>query len=280
MKYTAAIAQITPALGDVEKNITKHLDYIDRAIAKNASIIVFPELSLCGYTLRDLTSVVAVRKTDSRLIPFIERSEQITIIAGGVEEDERFGLYNAAFIFDRGHVTTHRKIFPPDYGIFEEGRYFLSGKKVTCVDTRVGKIGVLVCEDLWHMSLPLIAALEGAQCIITIAASPTRLAAGSEFTNYTINSENHRVYARLLSCYIFFVNRTGFEDGVNFWGGSELVNPFGDVVETAPLLDEAIIFPVVDDHLLRRARQQARHFMDERPELLMSELQRILHSRT
>ena len=276
MKYKAALAQITPVLGDVQKNLVKHLTYIDRACAEGASLVVFPELSLTGYTLRDLTSAVALRPDDSMLDPLRERSERCTIICGGVEEDNRFGLYNSAFIFDRGTVSTHRKIYPPDYSIFEEGRYFLDGKKVTCTDTSVGRLGVHVCEDLWHISVPLLAAMDGAECIVAIAASPTRLAPGETVTNYAINSENHRVYARLLQSYILFVNRTGFEDGVNFWGGSELVNPFGEVVAAAPVFHETMIYAEMDTGVLRRARQQARHFLDEKPELMLSELQRIL----
>ena len=275
MKYIAALVQMTPVLGDVEKNISRHLEYIDQAIEGGASLVIFPELSLCGYTLRDLTSEVAMRMTDPRLERLRERSSEITIIAGGVEEEQSFGLYNSAFIFDRGTIHTHRKIYPPDYGLFEEGRYFLHGNSVEAVDTRCGRIGVLVCEDIWHLSLPLLLALDGAQAIIAIAASPTRLAHGEGFTNQRINSENHRVLARLLETYIIFVNRTGFEDGVNFWGGSEAVNAFGEIVVSAPLLQEELIFTEIDLQSSKRARQQARHFLDERPELLRHELERI-----
>ncbi len=280
MKFIAALAQITPTLGDVQKNIEKHLRFIDQAIEGGASMIIFPELSLCGYTLRDLTSEVAMRQDDIRFDPFRERSKEITIIAGGVEEDERYGLYNTAFTFDRGKIHAHRKIYPPDYTLFEERRYLLNGKHITVVDTQCGKIGVLVCEDLWHLSLPLLLAFDGAECIVTIAASPTRLAHGEGFTNYRINSENHRVYARLLSTYLIFVNRTGFEDGVNFWGGSEVVNPFGEVAIAAKIIDEEMVYAEIDYNLIRRARQQARHFLDEQPKLILSELQQIIHRRS
>lgn len=280
MKFIAALAQITPTLGDVQKNIGKHLRFIDQAIEGGASMIVFPELSLCGYTLRDLTSDVAMHQDDIRFDPFRERSKEITIIAGGVEEDERYGLYNTAFTIDRGNIHTHRKIYPPDYTLFEERRYLLNGKHIAVVDTQCGKIGVLVCEDLWHLSLPLLLAFDGAECIVTIAASPTRLAHGEGFTNYRINSENHRVYARLLSTYLIFVNRTGFEDGVNFWGGSEVVTPFGEVAIAAKIMDEEMVYAEIDYNLVRRARQQARHFLDEQPELILSELQQIIHRRS
>ncbi len=276
MIFHAALAQINPVLGDVQANIKTHFEYINQAMEHGAKLIVFPELSLTGYTLRDLTPAVALRKDAILLEPFRKKSEEITIICGGIEEDDRYGLYNSAFVFDRGAVHTHRKVYPPDYSIFEERRYVLNGKRATCIHTSAGALGILVCEDLWHLSMPLLLALEGAECIVTIASSPTRMAAGEELTNFTINSENHRAYARLLSTYMLFVNRTGFEDGVNFWGGSELISPFGNVVSSAPLIEEAMIFTEIDQDIVRRARQQARHFMDEQPEILRAELKRIL----
>ena len=116
------------------------------------------------------------------------------------------------------------------------------------------------------MSLPLIQALKGANVIITIAASPTRLQLNSSsktIKNYEINSEHHRSYARLLSSYMIFCNRVGFEDGVNFWGGSEIVDPFGNVSKVAKFFDEDLVICDIDYNSVRRARHQARHFLDE-----------------
>jgi predicted amidohydrolase len=153
--------------------------------------------------------------------------------------------------------------------MFEEMRYFSRGKQVDVHYTKFGKIGVLVCEDLWHMSLPLILALKGAKIIITIAVSPTRLDINPPkgrktiLRNYEINSEHHKSYARLLSSYIVFCNRVGYEDGVNFWGGSEVVDPFGNVTALAKFFDEDMVYAEIDFDIVRHARQQARHFLDE-----------------
>jgi predicted amidohydrolase len=226
MKHLVAVAQIDCVLGDLKRNIEKHIHYIELAIKEGAKLILFPELSLTGYTLRDINIDVAVNPFKSNVFDDLKKlSREIIIIAGGVEEGENFGIYNSAFVFEDGQIKyVHRKIYPPTYGMFEELRYFSRGDKVRAFDTKVGRIGVLICEDLWHISLPYILAVDGAMMIAGLAASPTRISGASEeLTNYKINSEHHKTYARLLSVYLLFSNRVGYEDGVNFWGGSEVV---------------------------------------------------------
>ncbi len=279
MKFNMVLAQIAPALGDVRKNVTKHCDLVGRALEAGAQLIVFPELSLTGYTLRDLNWDIAVNPYKSHILDELkEQSKDITIILGGVEESKESGLFNSAFLIEDGEVKfTHRKVYPPTYGMFEEMRYFSPSRSVRAIDTKIGRLGILVCEDLWHLSLPYLLALEGATTIITIAASPTRLG-GTEQTpaNYTINFEHHSAYARLLSCYIVFCNRVGYEDGVNFWGGSEVISPGGDKLVTAKFFEEDLVFAEIDDNEVRRARRFSRHFIDEDPNLVVRELRRIL----
>ena len=165
MKFKVSVAQISPVLGDIERNIKIHLKYIDKAIAKKADMVVFPELSLTGYSVKDLNMELALNPFTSKLLePLRQRSKKISIVCGGIEEDENFGIYNSAFYFEGGKTLfTHKKVYPPDYGMFEEIRYFSKGKQADVHDTKFGKLGVLVCEDLWHMSLPLLQALKGAK---------------------------------------------------------------------------------------------------------------------
>ena len=281
MKYKIALAQINTVLGDLDKNIQKHLSYCDKAIKKNADLIVFPELSLTGYSVKDLNFDIAINPSkSSALKPLLDKSKKIDILCGGIEEDDNFGVYNAAFYISKGKVQfTHRKVYPPDYGMFEEMRYFSRGKSADVHETKLGKTGVLICEDLWHMSLPLLQALKGAKIIIAIACSPTRLALNSKskiLKNYEINSEQHRAYARLLSTYVVFVNRVGFEDGVNFWGGSEVVDPFGNVDKIAKFFDEDLTFSEINMETVQRARHLARHFIDEDVNFLKNEVS-MLH---
>ncbi len=280
-----ALAQISSVLGDVGRNVERHVERTERAIQRGADAIIFPELSLTGYTLRDLNFEIAVGRGVGLEAPTYaslrKLSKKITIICGAVEADERGAVYNAALLFEDGEVKhTHRKVYPPTYGIFEEGRYFSNGRAADAFTSeKLGRVGLLVCEDLWHPALPYVLALDGAQLIITIAASPTRLGAGTNHTsepeNYTINREHHAAYARLLGCYIAFVNRVGVEDGVNFWGGSELVAPSGETVARGAFFEEDLVIVEIDPEQVRQARQHSRHFLDDNPVLTQQLLARV-----
>lgn len=273
-----AAAQITSVLGDAEKNIEHHLKYCDEAIKNKADLIVFPELSLTGYSLKDLNFTIAVNTSKTKLLDKLkEKSKKISIICGLAEEDENFAIYNSGIFISEGEIMfSHRKIYPPTYGMFEEFRYFSRGNECKAHDTKFGKIGLLVCEDMWHLSLPYTVAMDGAQIITGIASSPTRLAVNTDkFRNYEINSEHHRTYARILSTYFVFSNRVGFEDGINFWGGSEIVDPFGNVLSAAKLFEEDMIYADINFEEVRRARHQARHFLDEDIDLTVRNLLKI-----
>lgn len=273
-----AVAQVTSVIGDISKNVKHHLEFCDEAISKNAELIVFPELSLTGYSLKDLNYPISVNIDQTKLLDELkEKSRKISIVCGLAEEDKNFSIFNSAVFISDGKIKfVHRKVYPPTYGLFEEFRYFSRGKSCRACETKFGKIGLLVCEDLWHLSLPYTLAMDGAQTIIGIAASPTRLAANrDEFRNYDINSEQHKAYARILSSYLVFSNKVGFEDGINFWGGSEIVNPFGNVIAVAKLFDEDMIYGEIDVEEVKRARQQARHFLDEDLDLTLKNLKKV-----
>ncbi|HYQ85669.1 MAG TPA: nitrilase-related carbon-nitrogen hydrolase [Bacteroidota bacterium] len=302
MKFTLALAQIDNVLGDLKKNTQKHIEYTRRARDGGADLVVFPELSLTGYSIKDSSLDLALqisnlqaprhraarpgrpalrdslRSRENVLRGIIRESADISIIMGCIEQSADFGIYNSAlFIEKRAVATVHRKVYPPTYGMFEEMRYFSPGNRAGAFDTALGRIGVLICEDLWHLPLPYLLAKDGAQVIIGIAASPTRLSGEAEgLQNARINSEQHRAFARLLSTYVVFCNRVGLEDGVNFWGGSEVVGPGGEILVQAKYFEEDLVFVTIDDNELRRARQFSRHFLDDDPGLVLSELARIV----
>jgi predicted amidohydrolase len=279
MKFKAAIAQIDCRIGAMEKNLQRHLEFIDRAQKEGAQLVVFPELSLTGYTLRDLAWDMAIDPVNSDIVQrLLKKSKHISIALGFVESGTNHGIYNSAMFLEDGVVKhIHRKIYPPTYGMFEEGRYFSVGKEVAAFDSKLGRLGMLVCEDLWHVSLPYLLALDGAEAIICLTASPSRVSGESkQLDNQIVNHEHHRTYARLLNTYLLFSNRVGFEDGVNFWGGSNITSPGGEMLATAKLLEEDLIVAEVDSYEVQRARRFSRHFLDERPELVVDTLQRLL----
>lgn len=271
-----ALAQINTVLGNLDRNLDKHINYVEDAISKKADVIVFPELSLTGYSLKDLNFEVALNLSETgKLDKLKELSRNIDIVCGLVEESKSYSLYNSSVYFSGEKIVhTHQKIYPPTYTLFEEFRYFSAGKKCSTFETRFGSAGMLVCEDMWHLSLPYTLAMKGAKIIYGIAASPTRMGVNSDnFKNYEINSEQHRTFARLLSLYFVFTNRVGYEDGVNFWGGSEIVDPFGNVIVAGKLFDEELIIADIDMNDVRRARLSARHFNDENLDLTIKNLE-------
>jgi predicted amidohydrolase len=282
MKFKIALAQIDPTLGNVQRNVEKHIAFARRAKENGANLVVFPELSLTGYSIKDMNWDLAInlKRNVSALHPLIELSKTISILAGAVEESSDFALYNSAFFFEDGVVRcVHRKTYPPTYGMFEEMRYFNSGNSVRAFDSTLGRLGVVICEDLWHLPLPYLLAKDGANVIIALVASPTRLGGNEkELQTARVNHENHKAYARLLTTYIAFCNRTGYEDGVNFWGGSSVVAPDGEAVAQARLFDEDLILATVDDVEVRRARRFSRHFLDDEIALVLAELQKLQES--
>ena len=287
-KATIALAQTSPILGDISRNVEQHCETVERALQQGAEAICFPELSLTGYTLRDLNFELALDPATSPLLkPLRDLSKKITIICGGVESDQSGAVFNAAFCFERGgHLATHRKIYPPTYGLFEEMRYFSRGMSLRAFDSEVlGRIGMLVCEDLWHPALPYLLAQDGAQMIFVPTASPTQLATGEAAAasaapvNYDVNREHHAAYARLLGLYVACVNRVGVEDGVSFWGGSELVSPSGETRKRAKFFEEDLVITEVDPAVVRHARQRSRHSIDEDLPLTRSLFEEIFNRR-
>lgn len=266
-----------PRLGDIKWNLQRHLEIAEDAQKEGADVVLFPELSLTGYSVRDLNAELVLNAGDKFFDPFRSASKKISIGAGAIVRDNAGGIRNAILYFEGGELKhVHYKVYLPTYGIFEEQRYFLPGKKVEAFDSKFGKIGLLICEDLWHISLPYLLAEQGAKVILAVAASPTRLSGGAEIhSGYMVNSEQHKSFARLLSVYLGFVNRVGFEDGVNFWGGSEIISPHGDAIATAKLFDEDKITSEIDLAEVERARLFARHFLDEDPGLVVSHLKML-----
>ncbi|HEY6951289.1 MAG TPA: nitrilase-related carbon-nitrogen hydrolase [Bacteroidota bacterium] len=278
MNCKIAVVQMDSRVGDLDANCATHLRFIDQAIRKKANLIVFPELSLTGYTLRDLAGEVALDPANARILDALKKkSKAISIALGFVENGKNHGVYNSALFLEDGVVKhVHRKVYPPTYGMFEEGRYFSEGLSVRAFDSKYGRFGMLICEDFWHVSLPYLLAMDGAEAILCLTASPTRVSGDKPtLTTADVNHEHHRAFARLLNVYSVFSNRVGVEDGVNFWGGSAVTDPHGSMIARARLFDEEMIVAHLDSKQVSRARRASRHFLDERPEIVLRELKRI-----
>jgi predicted amidohydrolase len=279
-----ALAQIGPRLGDVQANVEKHLAAIARASTGGAEIVVFPELSLTGYYLRDLTTTVAVRPTaaDPFFGQLLKASMNLDVIVGFVEETERYLYYNSAAYLSGGKVVhIHRKVYLPTYGMFDEQRFLATGDGVRSFETPFGRFAMLICEDLWHLSLPYLAWLDGADYVIGLVASPGRGVRSSSprLASAEVWDVLGRALAQFTTSYVVLVNRVGYEDGVGFFGGSLAVAPSGQPVARAVDLDEDLVIAELDPALLRRERIMYPLLRDEQPDLTMRELHRIIEQR-
>jgi predicted amidohydrolase len=283
MKYTVALAQISPKLGTLSDNLSLHLRWIDRAQAAGANLIIFPELSLTGYILQDLVPDIAIHPHRSSVLqPLLSRCQDIACIFGFVEVSDRFNYYNAAAYVAQGEIKhLHRKLYLPTYGMFDEMRFFALGENLRTFETPFGEMGILICEDLWHPSTIYLHAQDGAKVVITISCSPGRGARQDKmiFKNSQGWEGLLKTTAQYYTIYNIYVNRVGFEDGANFPGGSMVVNPEGEVVAQAKYFDEDLVVAELDLEEVRRARLFAPVLRDERLELTLRELARIINKR-
>jgi len=281
MKLNLALAQINTELGNIQANLEKHLTLTKQACQDGMDLLVFPELSLTGYVLQDLVPAVSCRpeSDDPFFQQLLDASRNIDLVVGFVDEDTRHRFYIASAYLSQGEVVhVHHKVYLPTYGLFDEGRFFAPGDSVRAFETRFGRFGMLICEDFWHASPPYILWQDGADVLLFSSASPGRgLNGGSKLESSTWVEHINRAYASLFTIFVAHTNRSGFEDGLNFWGGSTVFDPNGKLVAQAPYFEEALTKTEIDLNQLHRTRARLPLLRDERPELVQRELERILH---
>ena len=277
MSVRIAVAQCAPALGAFKRNLSMHDDWIGKARAAGAALVVFPELSLTGYYLKDLAGEIACAADDERLRPIADASRDIDVCAGFVERGSDARLHIAQGYWSKGRlVNVHRKVYLPTYGIFDDGRYFGPGERFDVFPSVAGPAGVAICEDLWHVSVPYLYGATGATVILSPSASPGRgVAEGGDLGTAESCRLMDRFYAQYLTLYVVFANRVGHEDGIAFWGGSEVVAPDGTVVARARDFEEELLLAEIDRELLARERDRNPLIRDERPDLVVGHLARM-----
>ncbi len=274
-----ALAQIEPVLGNVEANVSRHLVWATKAIHRGADLVVFPELSLTGYLLQDLAAEVAMPLDEPRPIrALLEMSRRIAMVVGLVEETSGHRRHNSALFLSGGRVGhVHRKVYLPTYGMFDEGRFFSAGDRLAAFTTPLGRMGLLICEDFWHPSTALVLAQDGADYLLVVSAGPTE---GIDRRRGLIGQATWRdlakVTAQMQTLFVAYANRVGFEDGVNFAGGSCVFDPFGEALAEGPILEESLVVCDLERSALRRARTSFPLLRDERLPVLAREVQRLM----
>lgn len=280
MNLKVGLAQINPQLGNLQANLELHLETIGAAADQGVELLVFPELSLTGYRLRDLAFDVALQPSykDPLFARLLEASRDMDVVVGFVETDKRQKFYISSAYLSRGEVLhLHRKVYLPTYGMFDEGRYFAWGDSVRAFDTRFGRMGMLICEDFWHVSPPYLLWLDGADILLLTSSSPGRGVATEQKIGSAKWVEHiNQAYASIFTNFVIHTNRTGFEDGVNFWGGATVFDPEGVLIAHGPYYEEKLVTAKLDLNQLRRTRIRLPLLRDERVGLTMRELARIV----
>lgn len=273
---TLAVAQTDCALGDVDGNLSRHLALVERARGAGADLLLFPELSLTGYGLGADTPRVAMAADDPRLARLAAAAGAMTVVAGFVEEGEAAHFYNAAAVLRGGGVAfVHRKLNLPTYGNLAEGKLFAAGRTVATVPLGgPWRAAVMVCADVWNPALVHLAAADGATLLLVPTNSAVD-AVGGQFSNPQGWDVALRFYGLMYGMPVAMANRVGTEGDARFWGGSRIVDPFGEVSASASGEAEGLITAVLDYDDVRRARFQLPTVRDADIDLVAREAARL-----
>ena len=270
-----ALAQIDCVLGDTYENLRRAKEVVAEARSRGADLTVFPELNLSGYALGDLGDDVAIEARSKPIISLAEEAGEMALVVVFCEEGRRFQTYNSAAYLEGGSLLhVHRKLYLPNYRIYEERKHYNPGQSMRAFDTRLGRMAILICNDAWQPFLPFIAVQDGAQVLIIPADSgsypyPELLDTREYWRDIT------RFYSRMLESYVIFVNRVGKQDELGFWGYSHVVDPWGTVVAEGPGREEALITVDVGHGGVRRRRREVPLVKEARLALLARELNRL-----
>jgi NAD+ synthase (glutamine-hydrolysing) len=234
-----ALAQINPVVGDLDGNRGLILSQLEAAKAQGADLVLFPELAVTGYPPEDLLLRPGFVRAAERCVEAIAREARgTTVLVGGPHFDR--DLYNACYVLSGGEVkAVYRKRFLPNYGVFDEDRYFAPGRDLILLEHGKTLVGLTVCEDMWQPGPPATdLALAGAELLVNISASPFYVGRDRE------REEMFVTRARDNSCFIAFCNTVGGQDELIFDGHSVVIDDEGTILARAPGFEEALL--VVD----------------------------------
>lgn len=242
-EFLVALAQIATRPGQPRHNLRRHMEAIAQAQVAGARLVVFPELSLSGYLLNHGVAEAALALDDPFLAPLAKASHDLAIIVGLPLREPGGGISNAAVLFEGGEVRgVHRKLYLPTYGMFDEGRFFVAGRRLEPLSCALGSLGVLICEDAWHLSSSVFLSHPPVDAMVIVAGGPSELEnspvpAGARRWQWLVGA-----MATTAVTPVFFANRCGWEEGVLFGGGSWAVDARGtSLVEPAPACAETVL---------------------------------------
>ena len=255
-----ALAQINATVGDIAGNAAKIARHTAAARDEGAALVVFPELSLTGYPPEDLLLKTAfLEEAGTALEELAAQTHGIVALVGFPERAE--DVYNSAAVLAGGEVAAvYRKMYLPNYGVFDEQRYFQSGAEAAIFELNGIEIGISICEDIWEPGPPAMTeALAGAQLIVNLSASPYRAGYGRERERMLVQRAVDYLAA------IVFVNTVGGQDELVFDGHSLAVDQDGHVLARCPQFEESLTFCTIDPREVAAARlRDTRHRVNVR----------------
>lgn len=266
-EINVALAQTDCRIGDKKYNIDLMKKNIKRAKKKNADLVIFPELSLTGYLTRDLTYNLAetIPGPSVNSLEKVARTQKLHMVFGMLEHSEkaRAVIYNTAVLLSpEGLVGKYRKAQLPTHSVFEEKRYFRPGYQFPVFETDIGRLGLIICYDLFFPEISRLLRVKGAKFIICISASPAVRRKFFEVFTVARAIEN--------TAFLAYVNLVGIENGLQFWGGSRIIAPNGHVIAQAKYDEEDLIVGKIDYSDLKRTETFVPTLRDLRPEFFDS----------
>lgn len=271
MDLPIRLAQINPALGDLHENVDLHLREIDAARRSGSQLLVFPELSLTGYFLKDQVADLALEPDAGILARLIDQTRDLSIVFGFVERGAGDQLYNSLAFCENGELLhIHRKVHLVSYGMFDEARDFAPGTDYVSFESRHGRFGMLLCEDMWHIGGGYTYFLERTDACIVSSASPGRgVSAGDEgLRSVEIWDTLLSAQAMLFQSWFLYCNRVGWEDGIGFSGHSCVFGPEGRRRMRLEGYEPGRLDHRITSGSLRRTRVRTPLRRDEKPQLL------------
>ncbi len=252
--FRIGIGQVYAERNDVPGNLERITEMVDRAETAGVDQLVFPELALTGYVVDNRFSQAAVTLKGPEVERLRDLSHRVSIAVGLIEETQTALFYNSAVYFENGSIKhLHRKIYLPTYGMFDERRYFAAGWDVSAFDTHESRNAMLVCGDAWHIPLAYIAAHDGADVLMILAASSRE---GLTDTTPCADAWHCmcRSYGLTLSCFVVFANLAGNDGAHSFWGGSFVVGPDGNIIAESKTSEPDLVVADLDFQELRQQR--------------------------
>ena len=263
-KIKLALAQISSKRENKKENLLKIEEITVKAKEKDADLVIFPELSLTGYVLHDQIYELAelIPGPSTKKIEELSKKTGTHIIFGMPELSEKTEatIFNTAvFVGPNGFIGKYRKMYLPTHSVFEEKRYFRPGYQSAAFNTPVGTVGLFICYDIFFPEVCRLTRLKGAELMVCISASPAVRRNYFEILTAARALEN--------TAFLAYVNLVGVEDGLQFWGGSRLLSPTGDLIAKAKYDEEDLVLCEVDYSDIRPAESFIPTLRDLRPEL-------------